>query len=110
MEKITLAVQTLNENYSLYLDSNIKLCVEAINLNVLSFESYEDKNDIIYVEMIENEFYKTKEVGSYFNTIFINDIEYNQTEGPCVEFRLSLICLKKSNISHIFIRAKKFLW
>lgn len=109
MEKITLTVQRLSDIYVLYLNSKAKLSVEAINLNVLSINAFEDKNDIIYVEMIENQFYKTKEVGSYFNTIYINDILYNQAEGPCTEIRLSLVCLKDNNISHIFIRVKKFL-
>jgi len=109
MEKIILVVHRMDDYYALVLDSRTKLSVESINLNILSIENNADKNDVIYVDMSENQFYETREVGSYLNTIYINNTLYSQMEGPCVEIRLSLICLKQASIRHIFIRAKKFL-
>ena len=109
MEKIVLFASRIDDYYTLILESKTKLSVECINLNILSIENNEEKNDVVYVDIIKNQFYETREVGSYLNTIFINDILYSQTEGPCVEIRLSLICLRQDNIRHIFIRAKKSL-
>ena len=109
MEKIKLIIDRGDNNYTLILDSKAKLEVDYINLNILAIENNEEKNDRIYVEIIENQFYQTKEVGAYLNLIYINDMLYNEAEGPSVEIRLSLICLSKENIRHIFIRAKKFL-
>lgn len=109
MEKIRLIVIKVDNYYSLKLDSKTKFNLECISLNILAIEDNVDENDKVYVDIIENKFYQTKEVGAYKNTIFINDMLYNQTEGPNVEIRLSLICLSQDNIRHIFIRAKKFL-
>lgn len=109
MENINLMVNRFDNYYTLILDSKIKLKVEYINLNILSIEDHVDDNTVIYVNIIENQFYKTKEVGAFKNVIYINQIRFNQREGPIVEIRLSLVSLSQDNIRHIFIRAKKFL-
>lgn len=109
MENIDLTINKNDECYALIINSKIKLSVDCIKLSVLSIEDNLDENDVVFIDIHENQFYKTKEVGAYKNVIYINDILYNEAEGPNAEIRLSLICLTQDNIRHIFIRAKRFL-
>jgi hypothetical protein len=108
MENITLTIKRNNDSYTLILESIIKLRSECLTLTILSIENNSDENDIIHIDINENQYYKTREVGAYNNVIYINDIFYDEVEGPNAEIRLSLICLTEHNIRHIFIRAKKF--
>ena len=109
MEDIKLIITRTDNNYTLLLDAKIKLNVEFINLSVLSVEDNVDKNDIVFVDIVENQYYQTREVGAYKNVIYINDILYSETEGPNVEIRLCLICKNQDDSRRIFIRAKKIL-
>lgn len=109
MENIELAIKSNDDCFALVLDSKIKLKIECIKLDILSIEDNADQNDVVYIDINENQYYKTKDVGAYKNVIYINDIFYNEAEGPNSEIRLSLICHAQNNIRHIFIRAKKFL-
>jgi len=107
MESVGLEISGKEDLYLLALNSKVKLSVGFMELKILSFEDHELENDVIHIDVIENQYYQAKDVGSYTNVIYINDELYNEAEGPCAEIRLSLICLKNNNIGNIFVRGKK---
>lgn len=90
-------------------DSEKDLHIDCFLLNVRSAEINLDENDIIYFDIVKCHLYETKNVGAYFNTIFINDTVYSEVDGENAEIRLSLVCRQQSNIRHIFINGKKKL-
>lgn len=109
MEHIRLTIQRKDGCYLLVLDSEVKLSINCFTLNILSIENNVDKNDVIHIDINKNPNYRAREVGAYKNVIYINDVFYNEVEGPNSEIRLSLISLTQDHIRHIFIRAKKYL-
>ena len=94
MEKIKLKVNRIDNYYTLLLDSKIKLNVESINLNIISIDHFVDEYCTVYVDVIENQLYKTKEVGAYKNVIYLNRDEFDSSVRPNAEMRLSLISLE----------------
>lgn len=109
MESIKLTVKRIDNYYSLILDPRKSLSLETLDFTILSIQNFEDEYDAIYVDIIENIFYKTKEVGAFKNVIYTNQNKIDETVESNIEIRLSLISLSQDDIRNIFIRVKKCL-
>ena len=109
MESIDVEVDRRDGYYTLTLDSQMKLSIKTIDLYACRIEDCDPDRGIIYVDLKENQFYKTKEVGAYRNSIELNLSEDRTVTEASVEIRLSFVCVDQNNVKNIFIRAKKWL-
>lgn len=107
MENIKLDVNRVEDNYTLKLDSRKELKIESLKLYVLGIEEHESDQAIIYLDLMDNDCYKTQDIGAYKNVIYINLGEKQTPSVPKAEIRLSLKCLQQEDIRSIFLRVKK---
>jgi len=107
MEQVEVTLDQDNDCYNLALNSKIKLSVKSLKLCIQAFEKTSEDRVTVYVDLMNNEFYRTGEVGAYKNQIYLDLSEDNTSAQHKAEIRLCLLCLLQDNISYIFIRVKK---